>query len=132
MALLVTDPVCFRRDANGDLKFPLELARGLEAAAIGVRTRLGLFAGEFFANRDIGMPWIANDVVDERTAILGPAFDPLKVRAPMRREVLTTPAVVDLPTLDLVSLFSERTLSITFVARTVWGDTPRQTFEQEF
>lgn len=130
MALLVTDPVCFRRDENWDLKFPLELASGLEAAAIGVRSRLGLAAGEVFANQEVGMPWIANDVVDERAAILGAAYDPLKVRVAMRREALTTPGVVDLPVLDSAFNGETRTLSITFVARTAWGDTRRVTFEQ--
>ncbi len=131
MALLVTDPVCFRRDANGDVKFPLELARGLEAAAIGVRARIALFAGECFADLEAGVPWVANASVEERAAILGQAFDESKARAALRRVILTTPGVSDIPTLLMAFAAADRKLAITFVARTVWGDTPRETLELE-
>lgn len=134
MALLVTDPVCFRRDENGDIKFPLELATGLEAAAIGVRARLQLFAGEWFADLEAGVRYLANAAagIEERAAILGQHFDPAKARAEFRREILTTPGVVDVPTLLVGFEAADRRLSITYVARTVWGDTPRDTLQQRF
>ncbi len=131
MALLITDPVCFRRDADGRLKFPLELARGLEGAGIGIRARLGLFAGEFFADLDAGVPYAENATVSEREAILGQAFEPAKARAAFRREILTTPGVVEVTALELAFDAAERRLSVTYVARTAWGDTVRDTFEQE-
>ena len=127
MALLITDPVCFRRDENGDIKFPLELASGLEAAAIGVRARLALFRGEVFSDLDAGVPWTANDVVPEREAVLGQTFDEPKARAALRAVILTTPGVVEVPVLLLAFDATERKLAVTFVARTAWGDTPRQT-----
>lgn len=133
MALLITDPVCFRRDENGDVKFPLELASGLEAAAIGVRVRIGLAAGEVFSDREVGIPYVPNPDagVEARAAILGQAFDEPKARAAFRREILTTPGVTDIPTLLFAFDPSARTLSVTFVARTRWGDTPRETVELE-
>lgn len=131
MALLITDPVCFRRDENGGLKFPLELASGLEAAAIGAKARLALFAGEWFADLEAGVRYVANATVEERAAILGQAYEPAKARAEFRRELLTTPGVVDVPTLELALDPAERRLAVTFVARTVWGDTPPTTLELE-
>lgn len=132
MALLITDPVCFRRDANGDVKFPLELASGLEAAAIGARARLALFAGELFSDLDAGVRYVANAAVDERAALLGQFFDPIRARSEFRREILTTPGVVSVPELVIEFDADERRMSVTFVARTVWGDTPRDTLELEF
>lgn len=72
-----------------------------------------------------------NDAVDERAAILGQAFDAAKARAAVRRAILRTPGVVSVPLLQVGFDAGERTLSITFVARTLWGDTPRDTLELE-
>lgn len=132
MALLLTDPVCFRRDENGDVLFPLELASGLEAAAIGVDARFRLVKGEFFANRDVGVPWLENEFVSKYEAILGQAYDQQRVRTALRGVALTTPGVVDVPELDVSLDASNRELSVTFVARTAFGDTPAETTELEF
>jgi hypothetical protein len=135
MALLVTDPVCFRRDANGDLKFPLELARGLEAVAIGIRTRVLLFAGEWFLNMLAGVKWLPSRdgvTVPEREALLGQHFDEVKTRRELRREILTTPGVIALPTLDVSFDNAARTLEVGWVARTAFGDTPPDAIRREF
>lgn len=123
--LLETDSVCFARDANGDLEFPLRLASGLEAVAIGVRTRLLLFAGEWFLDLDAGIKYLPTDdgVILESAAILGQPFDPVKTRSEFLREILSTPGVVDVPILRLGFDGSTRVLSITWVAQTRFGDT---------
>lgn len=130
MALLVTDPVCFRRDTNGDVKFPLELASGLEAFMIGVRSRLALFAGEMFSDLDAGVPYVERPGIDARTAILGQAYDPVKARAAIRAAIMRTPGALDVPTLVVSLDANDRKLGVTFVARTQWGDTDVETFEQ--
>lgn len=127
MALLITDGVCFRRTQSGDLKFPLELARGLEAVAIGIRTRLQLFATEWFLNFVAGVRWLPSRdgiTVPERAAILGQHFDPLKARTEFRREMLTTPGVVDVPYLETTFDSARRNLDVRWIARTAFGDTP--------
>ncbi len=126
MAPLITDPICFKRTDDGDLLFPLELARGLEAVAIGIRTRLQLCRGEWFMDLDIGLPLLptADGAVSESAAILGQAFDPIKTRAAFMREILSVPGVFDVPTFRMNFDGPTRVLSITWVAQTQYGETP--------
>lgn len=135
MALLVSDPVCFRRLPNGDVKFPLELAAGLEAVAIGIRTRAQLFAGEWFLNFKAGIRYLASRdgvTVPESAALLAQHYDPLKARAEFRRELLTTPGVIDLPTLETSFDAPTRKLALRIAAKTQFGDTPVLTVERTF
>lgn len=127
--LLESDPVCFRRTPDGDLMFPLELATGLEAVEIGIRTRLLMFRGEWFLDLDAGMPWLEtpDGVVGPRDAILGQKFDRVKTRSAIVGEIMSTPGVYDL--VDLVIEFDEATrrLSISWTVTTVFGDTSSDT-----
>lgn len=126
MALLETDPVCFRTDADGRLRFPLELASGLEAAGIGARRRVLLFAGEWFANFEVGIKYLpVPGLFEDRAAILGRHFDAGKARSEFRRELLTTPGALDVTVLLVGFDAPERRMTITFVLRTIWGATPR-------
>lgn len=127
--LLESDPVCFKRDANGDLKFPLEYATGLEAVAIGIRTRILTCRGEWFSNLDIGIPLLptADGVVTEDQAILGGRFDAIKIRAAYLREILSTPGVIDVPIMRMTFDGKTRVLTLTWVAQTRFGETPIDT-----
>jgi len=127
--LLETNPVCFARDLNNDLEFPLRLVSGLEAVAIGIRTRLLLFAGEWFLDLDAGVEYLPTEdgAIPESAAILGQRFDPVKARTSFLREILSTPGVVDVPILRLSFDGPTRVLSITWVARTRFGDTEPDT-----
>ncbi len=134
MALLITDPVCFRRKPDGDLLFPLELARGLEAVSIGVRTRILMFAGEWFLDLLAGIKYLRSldgTTVPERAALLGQRFDPVKAKSEYRREILATPGVLSVPTLLATFDGTQRRLGVTWVARTVFGDTPVETLSRE-
>ena len=127
MALLETDPVVFKRLPDGDLKFPLEYASGLEAVAIGCRTRLQMCRGEWFLNLFVGLPLLPTTdprIVPERAAILGQAFDPIKVRAAVLQELLATPGVLEVPFLRQRFDGPSRVLSVSWIARTAFGDTP--------
>ncbi len=129
MAILETDILCFKRLPDGDLKFPLEGATGLEAVAILLRTRLLLVRGEWFLDLDAGIPYLPTQdgAVSESDAILGQAFNPVKTRAAFLTEILSAPAVIDVPTLRLEFDGATRVLSITWVAQTLFGDTPEET-----
>ena len=133
MALLATDPVCFARNVDGDLTFPLRLASGIEAVAIGVRSRLLLFAGEWFLDLDAGIPYLpsvdGSNAVSERAAILGQRFDETKTRAAFRREILSAPGVVALPLLQITFDGPTRRLAIAWRAQTLFGDTSQDLLE---
>lgn len=125
-ALLSTDVVVFARDVSGQLLFPLRGVSGLDAAVIGVRTRLLLFQGEWFLNLSAGVPWLptADGAVPESAAILGQAFDEIKVRAAILAEILTCPGVIDVPVLRVAYDGPTRALTIAWQARCAFGDTP--------
>lgn len=133
MALLIGDPVVFVRDTDNHLVFPLRLARGLEAVAIGIRTRLLMCRGEWFLDLDKGVPYLPTEdgVVPESEAILGQPFDPVKIRAALLDLILETPGVLDVPVLRVSFDGAERVLTITWVARTRFGDTPVDTLNKE-
>lgn len=124
-ALLSTDVVVFARTANGDLELPLRGATGLEAASIGIRTRLLMIRGEWFLDLDAGVPYLPTEdgVVPEDQAILGQEFDPIKTRAAILDAILDTPGVFDVPWLRLDFNRTTRVLNINWIARTQFGDT---------
>lgn len=133
MALLATDPICFARTVAGDLTFPLRLAKGIEAVAIGIRSRLLLFAGEWFLDLDAGIPYLpsvdGSNAVPERAAILGQRFDETKTRAAFRREILSVPGVISLPLLLVTFTGAARRLAVTWRAQTSFGDTSPDSLE---
>jgi hypothetical protein len=125
--LLETDPVCFARDENNDIIIPLRVARGLEAVLILVRTAWRLWRDEWFLNRDAGTPWIETEdgVVTETEAILGQPYDAAKIARVLRAEALAAhPAVTDVA--EFKSSFDpeERSMSVTAVIRSRFGDAP--------
>lgn len=133
MALLIGDPVVFKRDTDNRLIFPLSFATGLEAVQIGIRTRLLMCRGEWFLDLFKGVPYLPTDdgTVSETDAILGQPFDPVKVRAAMLDLILEVPGVLDVPVFRVSFDAAERVLAITWVARTRFGDTPLDTLNKE-
>lgn len=129
--LLETDPVVFKRDANGDLLFPLQPASGLDAVAIGIETRLQMCRGEWFLDLDAGIPYLPHEGVAEAIVILGKAFDPVNVRAAFLREILSTPGVVDVPVLRMKFNGATRVLTLAWRAQTRFGDTPMDSLSFE-
>lgn len=134
MALNSTDPVCFARDEDGHVVFPLRLVSGLEAVAIGIRTRVKLAAGEWFLDLDAGMPWLptADGTITEREALLGQTFNPAKMRAALIDEIFSVPAVIDVPQLRMSFDGETRMLSISLVARTLFGDVQTDIMQRTF
>jgi len=62
-------------------------------------------------------------VVDERAALLGQKFDSIKARTAIRREIVTTPGVIDVPELRVTFDGPTRVMGIEFRAKTAFGDT---------
>jgi hypothetical protein len=121
---LITDPIDLALDTSGDVvvtKGELSFTSGLEGVAQGVRQRLLTFQGEWFLDLDHGVPYFEN--------ILGQRFDETAVRVAFAEAITSTPGVNRL--LKLVTEFnrSNRLLSVTWEANTIFGNTPADTLE---
>lgn len=129
MAVNSTDPLVWARDDCGDLIIPLRRAVGLEAVAILIRAAVGLFRDEWFLNRDAGMEWLPTDdgVVSERDAILGQPYNAAKAQRALRNIILRVTAVRSVTQLRTSFDSEERTLEMSCVARTQFGDLPFST-----
>lgn len=91
------------------------LVRGAAAVAQKIRQRLAFMLGEWFLDLRQGVPWlqvILNKVGDVNTAI-----------AILRNVVLTTPGVLEVVSFSAAFDRARRDLRISFVARTIDGDT---------
>jgi hypothetical protein len=137
MALpLVTDPIDWALDpVTGDLPATGSIAytTGLPAVVQGAKIRLRMFAGEWFLNLAQGMPWLQrlDGSVTAAQAILGQKFDRLKTLQALRDQLLGNaaknisgvPGILSLVSLDCTFDNISRTLTITWQARTAFGDT---------
>lgn len=131
MATLITDPIDLLLGSDGDLDVGTDLtfSSGLAAVAQGITIRLAKQRGEWFANRDEGVPWLPNDVVAESAAILGQKFNEAKVRAAVRDAILAAPGVLGIASLVVSFDRATRTVAVTWSARTIFGDTDPDTLE---
>lgn len=123
---LLADPIVFARDADMDLEIPLRKASGMEAVLILCRATLLLWRGEFFLDLDAGTPWLetADGTVTERDAILGQRFDAARTARVLRQVLLAVPAVFSVPTMRCAFDGATRNLTVTFVVRCAFGDSP--------
>jgi hypothetical protein len=124
-APLVTDPLDVLLDANNDpviVNGDIVFARGVPAVAQLIRVVVQMIAGEWFLNLLAGIPYLANASVDESEALLGPRFDPVKTRAAFRTAILGVPGVASLDTLDVSFEPRTRTLYVSWVVITAFGD----------
>lgn len=123
---LSTDPICFARDENNDLIIPLRRATGLEAVLILCRTALLLWRDEWFLNRDVGTPWLetTDGAVTEQDAILGQGFDAAKTQRVLRKVLLGITGVTAIAELKTAFDGPTRNLTVSFVIKTRFGDSP--------
>ncbi len=85
------------------------IVEGDEATAQEVGSRLLLFRGSYFLDLDEGLPWYQE--------ILEKGIGNGRIRELIRQAILSHPAVVDVPKIDLVR-GANRAASLTFEART--------------
>lgn len=130
--MLSTDHVGFLLDGDGDLDVSagrLQLASGLVGAAQGVNARLELVRGEWFANRAAGVAFYENAYVTASQAILGQAYSEAKARREYRAAILDCPSIAAVTRLELAFNGATRKLTVTWAARTAFGDTLTGTAE---
>lgn len=122
MALLEADPVDILLDEDGDIVLDengLHFVSGLDGIVQAVRYRLSLFRGEWFLNLDVGVPWY-----DE---IIGEHFDEALVRRRVAEAINDVEGIVEITELTAKYDNKTRTISVTWAARTLFGDTPSVT-----
>lgn len=118
MALLEEDPQDVLMDDTGDIVLDeqgLHFVSGIPAVVQAARIRMGMFATEWFLNLDIGIPYYESIMFEN--------YDEQTARAEFAAAILDVPGVVEIISLTL-DLASDRTLTVTWSARTFFGDTP--------
>nr|QIG67155.1 baseplate assembly protein W [Rhizobium phage RHph_TM26] len=71
-------------ESNGSLA----VVHDAEAVGQHVRTRIMSYEGEWFLDKDVGLPWIRG--------LLGGLYDPVLAEAVIKAEILDTDGVVDI------------------------------------
>jgi hypothetical protein len=127
---LSTDPIDLALDASGtDLVMPPRFARGIEAVVQEIKIRLRRVRGEWFLDRDAGVPYLPTDIVPEGEALLGQKFNAVKARTAIRDELVKSPGVVELLALAVSFEGATRTLRVEFRVRTAFGDSDLEKVE---
>ncbi len=121
---LLAQPIDLLLDEDDDLVVTtdLDLVRGIEGVAQMCRIAVQMFAGEWFLDLDVGVPYWQD--------ILGASAEiaTLSARAGFRDELLAVEGVLDL--LILRVTFDDalsRTLTVEWQVRTALGNTPLDT-----
>lgn len=111
-------------DTDGDLVVDTDahFTTGLQAVQQGCQIRLQTFRGEWFLDRDFGIPYLENDIVPAADAILGGKFNPVKTRSAFRDMLLVTPGVLDITMLTAEFEGSTRTLTVGWRVTTDLGE----------
>lgn len=108
---LALDPV------DGDLLVvdgDLVIVRGVEAIASDLRSRLQTFAGEYFLDTTIGIPWLVPSA--QYPAVLGGKPNLPRLTEMFRAAILETPGVLEVLQLSVVNVGRE--LRVAFRAST--------------
>lgn len=90
-------------DVYLDVQGNLALVRDAEAVGQHVRTRLMTYEGEWFLDKEVGVPWIRD--------ILGRAYDPALAEAVLKAEILDTDGVIDISSFSVSFSRTTRGLS---------------------
>lgn len=123
--MLSTDPVGRLLDADGDLDLSAgraQFASGVTAFAQGANARILLIKGEWFLDRTVGVPYIENPHVTADEALIGQTFDEAKLRRAITSAIAGTPGFGSLSSMAIAFDKTTRRASITWTARTAFGD----------
>jgi len=104
-------------DGNHDLhlgsRSSIAIATGADAVAQGILTRLRLFRGESYLNRQEGTPWFEEILSDQP--------DIRRIEVTLKERILDTPNVESLISFSIDFDSSTRSLTVSFEADTVFG-----------
>lgn len=132
MSALINDEIDIALDpATGDIPATGDLAMtsGVAGVVQGARIRLQIVMGEWFLDRSRGIAYLARDGVRAGSELIGQKFDRAKTIRMFRKELLTVPNLVEILSLDATFDSPSRTLTVTWSARTAFGDTPPDTLQ---
>jgi hypothetical protein len=129
---LEDEPIDILLDADGDIDLSsgdFVFSTGLQAVAQTAKIAVLMFRGEWHLDRELGVPWLPNDVVAVSDAVLGQRFNELRTMAALRAALSGIDNVVEI--LQLAATFnpSTRNLSVSWRLRTAFGDTPPDSAE---
>jgi len=91
----------------------LQLTSGIEAIDQHLKQRLRMFLGEWFLDNRIGLPYFQH--------ILKKDYDAIVIDSVFKRQILTTPGVLELLSFNLDINIPTRQLTVEFRARTSEG-----------
>lgn len=103
--------------STGDIRF----TTGLAAVAQDIYIALRMFQGEWFLNREIGVPYLPNDIVAETDALLGQRFSALRARAAFRTAIARVEGVEEITKLEVSFNAGTRVMTVAFEVKTVAG-----------
>ena len=129
MALLRTDVQDFKLDlATGDLDLTggrLNLSSDISGIAQGAYIRVKMIKGEWFLDRQKGVPYFkVTGVTEETAALLGQKFERVKFETAIRTVLERAPGVVAVLLLEVTENKRTRRVASRWQLRTAFGDTP--------
>lgn len=120
---LESDPQDVALDVDGDIKIDpkigLVFVSGRAAVEQAVRIRLLMFAGEWFLNQDIGVPYFEELIGD---ASKRPGVE-ARARAAFAAAILDAPGVLEIKRLEVNINKDTRRMTVTWEATCAFGDT---------
>lgn len=124
--ILSTTPLDVLLDVNGDIDMstggPI-LVYGVDGVRQLCQITIGMFRGEWFLDRTVGIPYYENDYVSATVALLENKFDRDMVTNTYARELLQVPGVDKVTSLSVDFDNKTRILSVSFEVSCVFGDT---------
>lgn len=115
---LIEDPIDLKLDNDDDLVIEdgdLVFTRGLNAVAQAADIALDFFLGEWFADLDIGVPWL-------QRVLAYPYDDGLVVRGVCRDALLDDTGIIELTKLESEFDPGERGVTVRWRGRTEFGN----------
>lgn len=104
---------------------------GVAGVAQAVQIAVSMFAGEWFDDLDEGIPYFLRPGVNAGLVILGRKFREARVLASFRPVIARVAGVASIDTLTASFERTTRKLTVSWVVRTVFGDTVRDSLTME-
>ncbi len=90
---------------------------------VGLNRRPACRLGTGFLDRAVGIPYLANEFVSEKSALLGAKFNQQRALVTFRDAILSVANVMTITSLDVAFDGATRRMSVRWKVRTTFGDT---------